>query len=109
MSTLSLKTPTTRKVGQATDSSGLNPADSNWAPVEKTQPGRLQSLFLDNLLGKVITVYLLSGIRLVGTLIQHDIYTLHLQNFEGTDSLLFKSGIATVVSSRQPIVARARR
>jgi len=109
MSTLSLKATITRKAGQAADSSGLTPADSRWAPAEKTQSRTLQSPFLDSLLGKVITVYLISGIRLVGTLAQHDMYTLRLQGPDGVESLLFKSGVATVVSGPQPGSLRLRR
>jgi host factor-I protein len=57
---------------------------------------------------RLVTVYLVNGIKLAGKVRQHDQYTLLLQGADGIDSLIFKHAISTVIPGA-PVVTRERR
>jgi RNA chaperone Hfq len=63
----------------------------------KRDPNALQSAFLAENLNKPVTVYLMSGIKRVGTLKQFDQFTLWLQGPDGIKSMIFKQVINTVL------------
>ena len=62
----------------------------------KRNPNTLQSAFLAANLNNLVTVYLMSGIKRVGTLKQFDKFTLWLQGSDGIESMIFKQVISTV-------------
>jgi host factor-I protein len=68
----------------------------------------LQNAFLTDMLDRVVTVYLVSGIKLTGKVREFDQYTLLLQNVDGIDSLVFKHAISTLIPG-MPVVTRERR
>jgi host factor-I protein len=74
----------------------------------KRQPQELQTAFLDGMLNHMVTVYLVSGIKLTGKLKQFDQFTLQLQGADGIDSLIFKHAISTLIPG-VPVVSRERR
>lgn len=88
---------------QAADRQDFNPQ----APGQR-QPQELQTAFLTDMLDRMVTVYLVSGIKLSGTLKQHDQFTLLLQGADGIDSLIFKHAISTVTSGAS-VMTRERR
>lgn len=56
----------------------------------------LQAAFLCHHLNKVVSVFLINGIRLVGKLKQFDQFTLLLEDKEGTRQLVFKHAVSTI-------------
>jgi len=48
------------------------------------------------MLDRTVTVYLISGIKLIGKPRQYDQYTLLLQGADGIDSLIFKHATSTI-------------
>ena len=98
---LTLKT--TRQSDQAAD-----PEDRPSQAPGQRQPQELQTAFLTDMLDRMVTVYLVSGIKLTGKLRQHDQYTLLLQGADGIDSLIFKHAISTLIPG-VPVVLRERR
>ena len=63
----------------------------------KPASNALQATFLGNLIGHLVTVYLVNGIRLSGQLQQMDQYTLLLGGTEGgPPQLVFKHAISTI-------------
>ena len=50
------------------------------------QPQELQAAFLDGIFDKSATVFLVNGIRLTGTVRQHDAFTVLLQDADGVSS-----------------------
>ena len=88
---------------QAADRQDFNPQ----TPGQR-QPQELQTAFLTDMLGRTVTVYLVSGIKLTGKLRQHDQYTLLLQGADGIDSLIFKHATSTIIPGA-PVVSRERR
>ena len=93
----------THQPGQATD-----PDDRPSQPPDKRQPQELQRVFLTDMQDRLVTVYLVNGIRLVGKVRQFDSYTLLLQDTDGRDSLIFKHAISTIIPGA-PVVTRERR
>ncbi len=67
----------------------------------KPAPHALQAAFLTENLGKPITVFTINGLRLTGKLRQFDQFTLLLGNADGTDSLIFKHAITTVMPASE--------
>lgn len=57
----------------------------------------LQNRFLTGLLNQTVTVYLVNGIRLAGTLKQFDAFTVLLQDVNDIGTLVFKHAISTLV------------
>jgi host factor-I protein len=88
---LTLKAGTHRAADQAADRQHPTPQ----APGQR-QPQELQTAFLAGMLNQTVTVYLINGIKLTGTLKQHDLFTLQLQGVEGVDSVVFKHAISTI-------------
>ena len=88
---------------QAVDRQDFNPQ----APGQR-QPRELQTVFLTDRLDRMVTVYLVSGIKLTGKLRQFDQYTLLLQGADGIDSLIFKHATSTIIPGA-PVVSRERR
>ncbi|MFO1433045.1 MAG: RNA chaperone Hfq [Candidatus Competibacteraceae bacterium] len=88
---------------QATDSDEPPSQESGKRP-----PPALQSAFLTDLQDRLVTVYLVNGIKLVGKVRQFDSYTLLLQGADGTDSLIFKHAISSIIPGA-PAVTRERR
>ena len=88
---------------QATNRQEFNPQASG-----QRQLRELQTTFLTDMLDRTVTVYLVSGIKLSGTLEQHDQFTLLLQGADGIDSLIFKHAISTVTSGAS-VMTRERR
>ena len=78
------------------------------APAGKQQPQELQPAFLTDMQDRLVTVYLVNGIKLIGKLKQHDQYTLLLQGADGIDSLIFKHATSTIIPG-VPVVSRERR
>ena len=72
------------------------------------QTWELQTAFLTDMLDRMVTVYLVSGIKLIGTLKQFDQFTLLLQGADGIESLIFKHATSTVTPG-VPIMSRERR
>lgn len=68
----------------------------------------LQNAFLTDMLDRIVTIYLVSGIKLTGKVRQFDQYTLLLQSVDGIDSLIFKHAISTLIPG-MPAVSRERR
>lgn len=68
-------------------------------PPPKQNPHALQNAFLADMLDRVVTIYLLNGVKVVGTLKQFDQYTLLLQ---GTNDplLVFKHALGTLQPAR---------
>lgn len=56
----------------------------------------LQWGFLSANRHRVVTVYTLNGVKLVGRLLQFDQYTLLLQGPDGADSLIFKHAVTSI-------------
>jgi RNA chaperone Hfq len=52
---------------------------------------------MDGSLDQRVTVFLVNGIRLTGTVRQHDAFTRLLQDADGLDSLIFKPAISTIL------------
>jgi host factor-I protein len=79
-------------------------SDSAAPDRAKANPHELQLAFLKAHLNKPITVSLISGIRLTGTLKQFDTYSLLLSGDAG-DNLIFKHAISTLrpATARPPI------
>ena len=71
-------------------------------------PPELQEAFLTDLLDRLVTVYLVNGIKLTGKVRQFDPYTLLLQNMDGIDSLIFKHAISPITPGA-PVMTRERR
>ena len=71
-------------------------------------PPRLQPTFLDSLLNQAVTIYLINGIKLIGTLKQHDLFTLLLQSTDGIDSLVFKHAINSLIPGAQVALKERR-
>ena len=88
---------------QATNRQEFNPQASG-----QRQLRELQTTFLTDMLDRTVTVYLVSGIKLSGKLIQFDQYTLLLQGADGIDSLIFKHATSTLIPG-VPIVSRESR
>lgn len=82
--------------------------DRHARPPGQRQPQKLQTAFLDGILHQVVTVYLVNGIRLTGTVKQHDAFTLLLQDVDGIDSLIFKHAISSIMPGT-PVPTRAHR
>ena len=92
-----------------------HPSDQAIAPADRPartpgqqQPQERQSAFLDGILDQIVTLFLVNGIRLTGKLRQHDAFTLHLQDADGLDSLIFKHAISTIIPGT-PVLTRERR
>lgn len=85
-----------------------DPEDRPSLVSNKRQPQELQTVFLNDMLDRMVTVYLVSGIKLSGKLRQHDQFTLLLQGADSIDSLIFKHAISTVIPGA-PVVLRERR
>ena len=65
-------------------------------PKAKVNPHAVQGAFLGANLNKIVTVFLISGIRLVGKLRAFDQYCLLLEAPDGTRQLVFKHAASTV-------------
>ncbi len=77
----------------------LEPAAKPEPPAQdrpKRDPNMLQSAFLAENLNNLVAVYLMSGIKRVGTLKQFDQFTLWLQVPDGVDSLIFRHMISMI-------------
>jgi len=92
-----------RQPEQAADRQDFNPQAHS-----QRQPQELQTAFLTDMQDRLVTVYLVNGIKLVGKLRQHDQYTLLLQGADGIDSLIFKHATSTIIPGA-PVVSRERR
>jgi len=90
MNTLTLKAEITKKSRQ--------PGEGQLSQASTKPPSNtLQADFMDNLVGRTVTVYLINGIRLGGQIQQTDQYTLLLGGAEGSpDQLVFKHAISTI-------------
>lgn len=68
--------------------------------TEKSQkrydPHALQSAFLTANRNRVVTVFTLNGVKLVGRLRQFDQYCILLEGPDGANSLIFKHAISTM-------------
>ena len=84
-----------------------NPDDKPARASGQRQPQELQTAFMDGIFDQVVTVYLINGLRLTGTVRQHDAFTLLLQDTDGIDALLFKHAISTILPGA-PVVTRER-
>ncbi|MFO1431786.1 MAG: RNA chaperone Hfq [Candidatus Competibacteraceae bacterium] len=98
---LTLKPP--RRLEQA-----ANPEDSSSHMSGRRQAQELQNAFLTEMLDKMVTIYLVSGIKLTGKVRQFDQFTLQLEGADGLESLIFKHAISTLIPG-VPAVARERR
>jgi RNA chaperone Hfq len=68
---------------------------------KKRDPHALQSAFLVAHLGRPVTVFLMTGIRMTGKLRQHDQHCVLLEDAAGgINSLVFKHAISTVAPNR---------
>jgi host factor-I protein len=85
-----------------------NAEDRPSQPPDKRQPQELQRVFLTDMKDRLVTVYLVNGIKLVGKVRQFDHYTLLLQGADGIESLIFKHAISTILPGA-PAVTRERR
>ncbi len=65
-------------------------------PPKRFDPHALQSAFLAANLNRVVTVFTLNGIKLVGRLRQFDQYCILLEGPDGANSLIFKHAISTM-------------
>ena len=97
----------TLKAGTHQPDQATDPEDRPSAPG-KRQPQELQTAFLTDMLDGMVTVYLVSGIKLSGKVRQFDQYTLLLQGADGLDSLIFKHAISTLIPGA-PVMTRERR
>ena len=93
----------THSPDQATDFDDFSTQESG-----KRQPPALQSAFLADMQDRLVTVYLINGIKLIGKVRQFDSYTLLLQSADGIDSLIFKQAISSIIPGL-PITTRERR
>ena len=82
--------------------------DFNPQTPGQRQPQELQTAFLADMQDRLVTVYLVSGIKLVGKVRQFDQYTLLLQGADGIDSLIFKHATSTLIPGA-PVASRERR
>ncbi len=105
MNTLTLKTALNRRIHRTADRA--NPLENVPMTAQQSSPGMLQDSALEQLLGTLVTVYLISGIRLTGTLKQHDSFTLLLQGVD--EVLVFKHAISTVVPGAPDLSVRRER
>ena len=88
---------------QATD-----PEDGpSQTPGQQPSP-KLQDAFLTDLRDRLVTIYLINGIKLTGKIRQSDQYTVLLQNADGIDALIFKHAISTLIPGA-PAMTRERR
>ena len=85
-----------------------DPEDRPARAPGKRQLQGLQIVFLTDMQDRLVTVYLVNGIRLVGKVRQFDSYTLLLQDTDGRDSLIFNHAISTIIPGA-PVVTRERR
>lgn len=68
--------------------------------TQSQKPHLLQDAFLNQIIGAQIPVsmYLINGIRLIGVLVNHDRYTVLIQNKSGGSSqMVYKAAISTVL------------
>ena len=93
----------THRPDQAADPEDEPSQTSGQQPLQK-----LQDVFLTDMLDRIVTVYLVNGIKLVGKVRQFDQYTLLLQQTDDIDSLSFKHAISTVIPGG-PVMTRERR
>lgn len=107
MSKLTLKSPYARRVQRAAEQPRAITTLSADEAGSPAPSGDLQTQALDRLLGTLVTVYLVSGIRLTGTLQQHDSFTLRLQGAD--EVLVFKHMISTVVPGAPSVTIRTER
>ena len=92
-----------RQPDQAAD-----PDDKSSPALGRGPPQELQTAFLAGMLDRMVTVYLVGGLRLTGKVGLFDPYTLRLQGADGLDSLIFKHAISAI-SPGAPVVTRKRR
>ena len=86
----------------------VDPEDRSTQAPGKRQPRELQTAFLTDMLDKMVTVYLVSGIKLTGKVRQFDQFTLQLQGADGLESLIYKHAISTLIPGA-PVISRERR
>ncbi len=86
----------------------FDPEDQPSQTPGKRQPRELQTAFLTDMLDKMVTVYLVSGIKLTGKVRQFDQFTLQLQGADGLESLIYKHAISTLIPG-VPVISRERR
>ena len=86
----------------------VDPEDRPSQTLGKRQPRELQTAFLTDMLDKMVTVYLVSGIKLTGKVKQFDQFTLQLQDADGLESLIYKHAISTLIPG-VPVMSRERR
>ena len=90
MDTLSLRNDIAKPSRQSAE---RQPSQTSTKPASNV----LQATFLGNLIGHMVTVYLVNGIRLSGQLQQMDQYTLLLGGADGgPPQLVFKHAVSTI-------------
>ena len=62
----------------------------------KRETNALQSAFLAANLNRLVAVFLMNGIKLIGRLRQYDQFTVMLEGPDGVNSLTFKHTISTI-------------
>lgn len=65
-------------------------------PPQRHDPHALQSAFLTANLNRVLTVFTLNGVKLIGRLRQFDQYCILLEGPDGLNSLIFKHAVSTM-------------
>lgn len=69
--------------------------DRSLVPADVAGGEGLQQVYLDRLSGRLVEVFLLSGVRLSGTLLAHDRFTLALAS-EGEVQLVYKHALSSL-------------
>lgn len=75
------------------------PATAEQTEQVVSKPHALQSAFLSGNLGKLVTIFTINGIKLVGKLRQFDQFTLLLEGPDRIRSLIFKHAVSTIAST----------
>lgn len=88
-------TPEQPAQARESEKSGLEPEKSE-KPPKHYDPHALQSAFLCATKDRVVILYLLNGIKLIGKLRQFDQYCVLLEGADGMLNLIFKSAISTI-------------
>jgi len=82
---------------QAIDAAPIAEAVTDRDPEKpKRDPNGLQHPFLEAHLSKPVTVFLINGVKLIGTLRQFDQYCIVLEGTYDIESMIFKHTISTI-------------
>lgn len=90
----------------ANEGATATPAEKSGKQLKREQAAAvnaLQSAFLSANLNKVVSVFLINGIRLIGKLRQFDQFCLLLEAPDGAKQLIFKHAVSTIAPpTRRP-------